>query len=58
MRKFKLKKTIGKVSKGKRKLSPNDDIKLREKLLKQENKINDLEMDLEKDKRNLNKLLK
>lgn len=40
------------------KLSPEDDIKYREKLLKKENKVNKLELDLEKDKKNLNKLLK
>ena len=40
------------------KLSPNDDIKIREKLLKKENKINDLQEDLEKEKKKLNKLLR
>lgn len=55
-----LKKERAKYEKNKLrgKLSPNEDVKLREKLLKKENKINDLQLDLEKDKKDLNKLLK
>lgn len=40
------------------KLSPEDDIKYREKLLKKENKINKLGLELEKDRKKVSKLLK
>ncbi|MFT5753710.1 MAG: colicin import membrane protein [Flavobacterium sp.] len=55
-----LKKERAKYEKNKLKgkLSPNQDINLREKILKKENKINDLQLKLEKDKKDLIKLLK